>query len=135
MQPHQFIERPTISNRQTNTTIFLDVTECILVEVYRRFRGIHCLHHQGTLVSKVGNHQQTKKNNQNQLRPDVGLQRNPDRNNRSKENIEAEDCSETSWSHDVTSQKTVTFIVTAVRTSNRETNVSLHSAWLFSGTE
>jgi hypothetical protein len=28
-------------------TVFWDVSPCSLVEVYRRFRGAYCLHHQG----------------------------------------------------------------------------------------
>jgi hypothetical protein len=28
-------------------TVFWDVALCILVEVYQRFRGAYCLHHQG----------------------------------------------------------------------------------------
>jgi hypothetical protein len=28
-------------------TVFWDVTPCSLVEIYRRFRGTYCLHHQG----------------------------------------------------------------------------------------
>jgi hypothetical protein len=31
-------------------TVFWDVTPCSLVQVYRRFRGICCLHHQGVLL-------------------------------------------------------------------------------------
>jgi hypothetical protein len=28
-------------------TVFWDIAPCCLVEVYRRFRGAYCLHHQG----------------------------------------------------------------------------------------
>jgi hypothetical protein len=28
-------------------TVFWDVAPCSLVEIYRRFRGAYCLHHQG----------------------------------------------------------------------------------------
>jgi hypothetical protein len=28
-------------------TVFWDVAPCSLVDVYRRFRGTYCLHHQG----------------------------------------------------------------------------------------
>jgi hypothetical protein len=35
-------------------TIFWDVAPCILVEVYRRFTGVYCLHHQADLSDEGG---------------------------------------------------------------------------------
>jgi hypothetical protein len=35
-------------NFMTKMIVFRDVVSCSLVEVYRRFRCAHCLHHQGT---------------------------------------------------------------------------------------
>jgi hypothetical protein len=33
--------------------VFLDVAPCSHVEVYRRFRGAYCLHHQGALMMEA----------------------------------------------------------------------------------
>jgi hypothetical protein len=35
-------------------TVFWDVAQCSLVEVYRRFRGTCCLHHQGVIMEAAG---------------------------------------------------------------------------------
>jgi hypothetical protein len=32
---------------EDKNTIFWDAAPCRLVEIYRRFRGAYCLHHQG----------------------------------------------------------------------------------------
>jgi hypothetical protein len=34
-------------------TVFWDVASCILVEVYRHFRGAHCAHHKGALIMET----------------------------------------------------------------------------------
>jgi hypothetical protein len=37
-------------NLNMKMTVFWDVAQCSLVEVYRRFRGACCLHHQALLI-------------------------------------------------------------------------------------
>jgi hypothetical protein len=42
--------------------VFWVVAPCNLVEVYRRFRGACCLHHQGTLMMEAANTCETSAN-------------------------------------------------------------------------
>jgi hypothetical protein len=37
----------TAASMESSSSVFWDVAPCSLVEVYRRFRGVYCLHHQG----------------------------------------------------------------------------------------
>jgi hypothetical protein len=34
-------------------TVLWDVAPCSLVDIYRRFRGVYCLHHQGDLMMEA----------------------------------------------------------------------------------
>jgi hypothetical protein len=65
-------------------TIFWDVAPCSQVEVYRRFKGACCLHHEGFLIMEAGSISETLVTS---TRP-----------------------------HGTTTQKTVIFILAAVRT-------------------
>jgi hypothetical protein len=35
-------------------TVFWDIAQCSLVEVYRHFKGACCLHHQGMIMEAAG---------------------------------------------------------------------------------
>jgi hypothetical protein len=39
--------------RSEDEIIFWEVAPCSMVEVYRRFRGVYCLHHHGALMIDV----------------------------------------------------------------------------------
>jgi hypothetical protein len=43
----QYMRFQVLTATSMNTTVFWDVAPCSLVEMDRRFRGAHCLHHQG----------------------------------------------------------------------------------------
>jgi hypothetical protein len=53
------------NNFRTEMAVFWVVAPCSLVEVYQRFRGPCCLHHQGELVSSINNNKKNTKDDKN----------------------------------------------------------------------
>jgi hypothetical protein len=54
-----FVRFQVLTAASMKVTVFWDVTPCSLVEVYRRFRGACCLHHQGGCPEASVNFYQT----------------------------------------------------------------------------